>query len=79
MKLILLLIALLIVGLLVNKQLSSSAPSTRYDGVAGSEDVTVPKIPTVPEGVHKFEKDMNELIMDSADKRAKQLEKSMND
>lgn len=79
MKLILFLIALLIVGLLVNKQLSSSVPSTRYDGVVGSEDVSAPKIPTVPEDVHKFEKEMNDFIMDAADQRAKLLEKSMND
>jgi hypothetical protein len=79
MKLILLLIALLIVGLLVNKQLNSSSPNTRYGDVADSEDVIVPKIPVVPEDVPKFEKEMKDFIMDSADKRAKKIEESLND
>ncbi len=78
MRIISLLIALLIIGFLVNKQLDSNSSSREYEDIISNENITVPKVPTAPNGIQKFEKDMNEFMLNAADQRAKELEKSLN-
>jgi len=78
MKFISLLIALLIVGLLVKKQMDSSSSSSEYDDITGNEIINVPKAPTAPKDVQKFEKDINEFMLNAADQRAKKVEESLN-
>jgi len=77
MKFISLIIALLIVGFLVKKQLDSSSSSTESQDIINNENILAPKVPTAPKDVRKFEKDINEFMLD-ADKRAKEVEESLN-
>jgi len=78
MKLISLLIALLIIGFLVQKQLDSSSSSTEYEDIMSHENITVPKVPSAPKEVQKFEKDINNFMLDTADQRTKEIEESLN-
>ena len=75
MRLISLLVGLLLVGLLVMKQLnSSSSVNESIDSV----NFKVPKVPTSTQGISEFEGDINKFIQDNADKRAQELENSLN-
>ncbi|MFT6266782.1 MAG: hypothetical protein ACJAWS_002946 [Oleiphilaceae bacterium] len=78
MKFISLLIALLIIGFLVKKQLDPSSSNTEYEDMISNESIAVPKVPTVPKEVQKFEKDINQFMLDAADQRAKGVEESLN-
>jgi len=78
MRLISLLIAFLIIGFLVNKQLNSSSSSTEYDGIINNENITTPP-PTSPKDVKKFEKEINDFMLDAADQRAKEIEETLNE
>ena len=78
MKLISLLISLLLVGFLVMQQLNSSSSVDKSIGGLDTESVDIPKVPTSLQGVSKFEKDINSYIQDNADKRAQELEASLN-
>ena len=77
MKLISLLIALLLTGLLVKQQLDSSSSNTEIEEAVSSEGITAPKIPTSSKDIQKFEDDMNKFMQDTADKRAEKLEESL--
>ena len=68
----------MIVGFLVNKQLDSSSSSTEYGDNISNENSIVPKAPTAPKDVQKFEKDINEFMSDAAAQRAKEVEESLN-
>lgn len=72
MKLISLLIALLIIGLLIKGQLNSS--STAQQDIINDGNIAAPKIPTAPQDVKKFEQDINAFMLDTADQRAKQID-----
>jgi len=78
MKLISLLVALLLIGLLIAKQLKPNSSSNDIENILGSEKFTTPKVPTSPQELQAFENDINKLIQDSADKRARELEESLN-
>jgi hypothetical protein len=78
MKFISLLIALVIIGVLVKTQLNSNSSNAVPEDLRGNEDVSVPKVPTAPKDVPKFEQDINEFIDNSADKRAKEMDESLN-
>jgi len=78
MKLISLLISLLLVGFLVMQQLNSSSSVDKSIEGLDTGSVDVPKLPTSPEGVSKFEKDINSYIQDNADKRSQELEATLN-
>ena len=43
-----------------------------------SVNFKVPKVPTSPQGISEFEGDINKFIQDNADKRAQELENSLN-
>lgn len=78
MKFISLLIALLIVGFLIKKQLNPSPTNAELKDAFSSENVTIPNVPTHPNDVQKFEHDINEFMLDSADGRASEINKSLN-
>jgi hypothetical protein len=73
MRLILVLITALVIGFLLEKQLNTQA---EIDSAAkGSENSVVPKPPRNKEDLQKLRKDLNILIQDSAEKRAKSIER----
>ena len=74
MKLISLLVALLIMGLLVSKQLSSSSSEKKLEQAVEVNGVELPKVPSSPKDLDKFEKDLNQFIQNNANERAKELE-----
>jgi len=78
MKFISLLIALLIIGFLVKKQLDSSSSNPEYEAMINNENLTARKVPTAPKDVQKFEKDINEFMLNAADQRKKEMEESLN-
>jgi len=75
MKLIALLIAVLLVAFLAMKQLDSS-PSKKQieEEISNSENIKAPKVPTSPDGLESFEKDIDKFIQENADNRASELE-----
>ena len=78
MRLVVLLLALLVVGLLVARQLGGGAPAQVQKQEAIS-DVAVPAMPTVPtrpQDVPKFEQQVEGYVNELAAERAKQLEQA---
>lgn len=75
MRLIILLIALMIVGLLVATNISKNAqPITESPTeLTGSG---APKVPVNPQDVQQFEKDMNAFIENEASKQAKEIDRA---
>ena len=76
MKLISLMIGLIIVAYLVNKQMTSELSNTERNKILDKQDNVLPKIPTTPKEVEGFETDMNKLIHDLSSERNKELEKA---
>ena len=78
MRLVVLLLALLVVGLLVARQLGGDAPAQVQKPEAIS-DVAVPAVPAVPtrhQDVPGFERQVEGYVNDLAAERAKQLEQA---
>jgi len=76
MRMVALLLALLVVGLLVARQLSGGAPAQAQKPEA-MPDVAVPAMPTVPtrpQDLPGFERQVEGYVNDLAAERAKQLE-----
>jgi len=67
MRLILLLVAVLFVGFLLEKQLNTGSSDTRIENTTGDSAVQAPKN---KEDLQNLRKDLNKLMQDSADKRA---------
>lgn len=78
MRLIVLLLAVLVAGPLVARQLSSSPPAqvARPDANAAADAPAVPVVPTRPQDLPGFEKQMEGYVSDLAADRAKQLEQA---
>ena len=74
MKLISLLITLLIIGFLANKQLNSGSPFITQEDITGSSHSNIPAIPTSLKEVEQFKQDMNEFMEENTKKRFKALE-----
>lgn len=75
MKLIFLLAAVLIVGLLVSQQLNKGKEANA-EPAAEMETGKPPEIPTNPRDVPKFEEDMNKFMEDEAAKRAEKIDQA---
>jgi Flp pilus assembly protein CpaB len=75
MRLIILLVALLVVGLLVNRQISNG---TQHNVKSPAEKVgsDAPKIPVKPQDVQQFEEDMNKFIKDEASEQAEKIDQA---
>ncbi|MFO8154025.1 hypothetical protein [Thioalkalivibrio sp.] len=73
MRMILMLLALLIVGLLVYRQLGglSDRPSAAPDGATESQ---APRVPQRPQDLPAFEQEMQQFMEDSAQERRQQLD-----
>jgi hypothetical protein len=75
MKLILLLAAVLVVGLLVTQQLNKGKePNAEQTAEMGANKP--PKVPTNPGDVPKFEDDMNKFMEDEAAKQAEKIDQA---
>jgi hypothetical protein len=70
-----LLLALLVVGLLVARQLDGGAPAQVQKPEAIS-DMAVPAVPVRPQDVPGFERQVEGYVNDLAAERAKQLEQA---
>jgi hypothetical protein len=78
MRLVVLLLALLVVGLLVARQLGGGAPA-QVQKPAAVSDVAVPTVPAVPrrlQDVPGFERQVEGYVNDLAAERARQLEQA---
>lgn len=78
MRMILLLAALLIVGLLVYRQLDTGVSTPPADLEAEQGQLQAPRVPTNPEDLPSFERDMNQFMDDAAAKQADQIEQLSN-
>ncbi len=77
MKLISLLIAVVIVGFLLKNQLTSNSSSAEHERISEGGSVEVPDVPSAPEEVQNFEKDINTFILDNPGQRMKEAEESL--
>ncbi|MBU4180076.1 MAG: hypothetical protein KJ565_00155 [Gammaproteobacteria bacterium] len=75
MRLVVLLLALLVVGLLVARQLNGGAPA-QVEKPDAISDVAVPAVPVRPQDVPGFERQVEGYVNDLAAERAKQLEQA---
>lgn len=75
MKLILLLAAVLVVGLLVTQQLNEGK-DTKAEQAAEMGANKPPKVPTSPGGVPKFEDDMKKFMENEAAKQAEKIDQA---
>jgi len=74
MRLILVLIALLVVGLLVKHQLTDQpAPVTEIPAIDAPQP---PAVPTRPQDVPGFDKDMNQFMDDAEARQKQQIEQA---
>lgn len=73
MKLILLLAAMLVVGLLVTQQLNKGKEANA-EQAGEMEAGDPPKVPMNPGDVPKFEEDMNKFMEDEAAKQAERID-----
>ncbi|SEQ07053.1 hypothetical protein SAMN03080615_00275 [Amphritea atlantica] len=78
MKLIILMVALLIVGLLTIQQMAPKAvaPDASADLNSTHTAPDVPEVPTRPDEVKQFGKEMSDYIQSEAAKRAAALEEA---
>lgn len=76
MRLILLLITVVVVGFLLDKQLNTNSTNSNIE--ASSDNSVVPKPPTNKKEILKLKDDLNQLMLDTADKRSERIEQSLN-
>lgn len=78
MRMVALLLALLVVGLLVARQMGGGAP-TQVKKPEAISDVAVPAmpaVPTKPQDLPEFERQVEGYVSDLAAERAKQMEQA---
>lgn len=75
MRMVVLLLALLVVGLLVARQLGGGAP-VQVEKPDAISDVAVPAVPVRPQDVPEFERQVEGYVNDLAAERAKQMEQA---
>lgn len=77
MKLISLLVALVIVGLLINNQMNQSSSRAAHELNQKDSNSTLPGVPSAPQEVKNFEKDINAFILDNPRLRMQEAEESL--
>lgn len=77
MKLISLLVALVIVGLLINNQMNQSSSRAAHELNQNDSNSTLPRVPSAPQEVKNFEKDINAFILDNPRLRMQEAEESL--
>ncbi len=75
MRLILLLITAVVIGFLLEKQLGSNSTDSE---IGYSENNVLPKPPKNKQDLQNLKKDLNQLMQDTKDKRAKNIEQTLN-
>ena len=73
MKLLSLLLALLLIGFVIKKQLDTNSTSQKLEELIERDGIDAPKLPSSANEYSKFEKDINNFVLDSADKRKQEL------
>ncbi|MFO8003412.1 hypothetical protein [Thioalkalivibrio sp.] len=73
MRLILMLAALLIVGLLLYRQIGE-VPDRALDVPAADSGAEVPRVPQRPQDLPVFEEQMHEFMQDAGEQRRRQLD-----
>ena len=77
MKLIIILIALAIVGLLTVKQMRPHGDADiSADLPAGTSETGAPRVPTKPEDTEQFRNDLNDFVLQQSKERDAELEQS---
>ena len=69
MRFLSLLITLLIIGFLANKQFNSDSPFITQADITGGKHSNIPEIPTSMKDVGRFKQEMNTYIDDTNQKR----------
>jgi len=75
MRLIVLLIAVLVVGMLVYKQLGQVSPTAEAPTVSNKTS-EVPRVPTTVQEVKPFETQINDFVQDEAARRAQMIDEA---
>jgi uncharacterized membrane protein YraQ (UPF0718 family) len=75
MRLILLLITAVIIGFLLEKQLGSNSTESE---IGHSENNVVPKPPRNKQDLQNLKKDLNQLMLDTKDKKAENIKQTLN-
>jgi uncharacterized membrane protein YraQ (UPF0718 family) len=79
MRLVLLLITALIIGFLLEKQLNTSSSGSNTETYSGiPENGAVPNAPKSQKEIKNLREDLNNLVLDNADKRNEHIEQSLN-
>ena len=73
MRMIVILLALLMVGLLVYQQLDG-LPDRSIDPPGGEAGAEVPRVPQRPQDLPAFEQQMQQFMQDSAEERRQRLD-----
>ena len=73
MRIIVLLIALLVVGLLMYRQLELGPPE-KIENLEGNIGNRVPRVPARPQDINLLDRQINRFVIDAASDRAKQIE-----
>lgn len=76
MRVVLLLLVLAVFGVTLAQWLGNkpSNPAPRETSRSSSDRVAPPAVPTRPQEMKRFEKDMNQFMQDAASERARQME-----
>ena len=79
MRLILLLISVVFIGFILEKQFNSSSENTGAEASSNAaEQSTLTRTPKNQQDLIKLKNGLNDLMLDSADKRAKRIDQSLN-
>ncbi|MCG9697397.1 hypothetical protein [Shewanella sp. Isolate11] len=77
MRMIGMLLALLIIGMLIYKQLGQGTQlSQQAAEINEASTGNVPKVPVNPNEIEQFDKDMNQFMKEEAEKREKALKEA---
>ena len=77
MKLIAILAVLLVIAYLLKTQLGSESSSNKIDALLEQQKIEAPKVPSTPKDLKKFENELNDFVLDSADKRKQEFEEAL--
>ena len=73
MRIVAILLALAIIGVLVSRQLNQGV-TTAAVSTADSETIVTPRVPQTPQGTQSFERDMNAFIEASKSRLDEEIE-----
>lgn len=77
MRLISILAVMLIIGYLVKTQLAGGESSQPAEVLTEGAPVDTPKVPTTPDGLKNFDKDVDAFVQQAADEREARMKEAM--